>query len=127
MAADLGRKCRGGWAAARGDDDARRVRGDVEEDEIFGEGGGLGEQLAVGREDEGGAVEDELVVAADLVGHDDEGGVATGDGGEHLAAESALAVPEGRRGDVEDEAGMLDAGQGGLAHWRISSSTGSTG
>ena len=91
----------------------------VEEDEIFGEGGGTGCDFAVGGEDDGGAVEDEGVVAADLVDHDDEGTVTASDGGEHVPAKVALAAPEGRGGDVEDDARVDGDGvgqDGPLAH-----------
>ena len=87
----------------------------VEEDYVFGEGGGLRDDFAFGVEDEGGAVEDEGVVAADLVDHDDEGIVAAGEGGEHVLAHLALAAPVGRGGDVEDDAGRrVDVGLGDL-------------
>ncbi len=78
----------------------------VEEDKVFGEGGGLGDEAAVGAEGERGAVEDERIVSADLVAHGDDGVVALGEGAEHLAADGSLALPEGGGGDVEDDAGL---------------------
>src|ERR1035437_3966237 len=96
------RRLYGGWLEVIG----------VEDDEVFAEGCGLGNDFAVGGEGDGGAIEDAGVGSADLVDHGDEGGVAAGDGGEHVAAEVALAAPEGRGGDVEDEAGMDGDGVG---------------
>ena len=56
---------------------------------------------------EGRAIEDEAVVAADLVAHEDGDVVAMGNGGEHLAAHFALGVPEGRRGEVDVDGRIL--------------------
>ena len=64
---------------------------------------GAGEEFAVRADGEAGAVEDERVVAADLVDHDDRNAVALGDGGEHVEADLALVAPVGRGGDVDDK------------------------
>ena len=92
--------------------------GRVEADEVFGEGCGLRDDAAVGAEGERGAVEDERVVAADLVAHGDDGVVALGEGAEHFAADGSLALPEGRGGNVEDDAdgcvGRLILGRAGF-------------
>ena len=75
----------------------------VEVDQIFFEGLALGDDFAGIIQHEAGAVKDQAVIAADLVDHDDRHLVVTGDGGQHLAAEFALAHPKGRGGNVEHE------------------------
>ena len=76
----------------------------VEKGEVFGKGGGLGDDFAPRIEGERGAVEDEGIVAADLVAHGDKGMVLAGEGAEHFAADGSLALPEGGGGNVEDDA-----------------------
>ena len=61
----------------------------------------------LGIEGQRGAVEDEAVVAADLVAHEDGNAVAPGDGGQHLAAHFALGMPERRGREVDVEGGIL--------------------
>ncbi len=75
----------------------------VDEDQVFLKCVGSGEKLSVGADREARAVEDQRVVSADLVDHDDGHMVALGDGREHLEADLALVTPVGRGGDVEDE------------------------
>ena len=52
----------------------------------------MGDEVALGVEDDGGAVKDERVVAADLVDHDDRHMMAFCDGREHLETDLALAL-----------------------------------
>ena len=94
----------------------------VDEDEVLGEAGRAGDDVTFGREHDRGAVEDEAVVAADLVDHEDEGVVMLCDGREHALADLRLALIEGRGGDVEDEARMTVEGRRlrlPLAHERV--------
>jgi hypothetical protein len=79
----------------------------VGHDDVFAESGRLGQQRTVGSEAEGRAVEDQAVVAAHLVGKKDGKPVPHSDGGEHLLANPALAMPEGRGGDVDEQRGLL--------------------
>ena len=65
-----------------------------EKDQVFLEGLGLSDGLAVGAEDETGTVEDEAVISAHLIDHGNGDIFIFGDGGEHVAAELALADPK---------------------------------
>ena len=58
---------------------------------------------AFGVDDDRGAVEEKLVVAADLVHVDERHVVARGDAREEVVARAPLAAVERRRGDVEDD------------------------
>ena len=84
----------------------RRGEG-IENDQVFLKRGGLRNQLSARIQGQRGAVEDEAVVAAHLVGHEHRHAVAAGNGGQHLAADGALGVPEGRGGEVDVHGGML--------------------
>ena len=50
-----------------------------------------------------GAIEDQAVIATDLVHHHNRNAIIAGNGSEHLAAELALAYPEGRRRDIQNK------------------------
>ena len=74
------------------------VRVEVDDAKVFLEVGELGEHPAAGVAREGGTVEYQLVVAADLVDEDERHAVAPGQVGDHVAAIGALVhVPRGRR------------------------------
>jgi hypothetical protein len=75
----------------------------VEQDQVLGEGRGFGGDGAVGEGGEGGAVEDELVIAAGHIDVEVGDAVATSHGGEHLAAEVTFAHVIGRAVDGDDE------------------------
>ncbi len=79
----------------------------IDDDQILFKRGGLGDQFAARIQCQRGAVEDEAVVAAHLVGEKHGDPVASSDGGQHLAADFALGVPEGRRRKVDMNGGML--------------------
>ena len=79
--------------------------GEVDDEEVFLEVFGLGDDVAVGVEDDGVAVEDEFVVAADLVDVDDGHVPAFGLEGEEFVAVFVFAQDEGGGGDVEEEFG----------------------
>jgi len=79
----------------------------VEEDEVFFEGFGLRGDVAVGGEGHAGAVEDERIVAADLVDVDDRPAVLLGDGAKHFDAQGALVDGVGRGGNIQKDAGSL--------------------
>ena len=84
----------------------RRIEG-IDQNQILCKRCGLGDQLTARIECQRGAVEDQAVVAAHLIGEQQGNAVAEGDGREHLAAHGALAVPEGRRREVDVEARLL--------------------
>ena len=86
--------------------DWRGVEG-IDENQILDERSGLCNQLAAPIEREGGAVKDQAVVAAHLIAHQHRNAVAAGHGGQHLAADGALGVPERRRGKVDVQGGLL--------------------
>ena len=79
----------------------------VEEDEVFFKGLGLGGDFAAGGEGDAGAVEDERVVAADLVDIDDRALVVQSDGTEHAEAEEAFVYGERGGGEIDEDAGAL--------------------
>ena len=54
-------------------------------------------------ERDAGAVKQQAVVAAHLVHHHNRPCVAARDGGQHGLARGALAAPEGRSGDIQDQ------------------------
>ena len=89
----------------------RGRRGDgagcVDKHQVLGERGGLRQQMTLRIERQRRAVEDQAVVAAHLVDHDHGDAIAMGDGGQHLAADAALTVPEGRRGEIDVHRGLL--------------------
>ena len=89
-----------------GSGDRRRVER-IDDDQIFFEGGGLRNQFSARIQGQRGAVEDEAVVAAHLVAHEHRDAVAPGNGSQHLAADVALGVPEGRRRQVDVHGGIL--------------------
>ena len=81
----------------------------------LGELRGPGHQLAVGVEHHGGPVEDQLVLAADLVHVDEGAGRIGGPGGEHALARRQ-PVGEVRRGvHVHDQLGTAEALEGDRA------------
>ena len=81
--------------------------GALDHHDVFREGSSLSDERAVGSDAERGAIEDEAVVAADLVADEDRQMMAFGDGREHALAGEDLAVPEGRRGDIEQQRRLL--------------------
>ena len=91
------------------------VDGDVDDDEVLAHRGAAGEQLAAGVEDERVAVEDELVLAADLVHVRDRDVVVGGARGQHALALAGLAGVEGRGVDVDDDRGAGERGVAGGA------------
>ncbi len=62
----------------------------IEIDQVFFEGLRLGKDLTVRADDHAGSVENEAVVASDLVDHGDGDFLIARDGGEHIAAQFAL-------------------------------------
>ena len=72
----------------------QRFRADVVDEQVFFEHLRAGQQLAVRADDHRAAIEDELVLAADLVRVADEDAVVARAAGQHLLAE--LACPRGR-------------------------------
>src|SRR5690606_33171286 len=83
---------RGGGGKTRLDDAA-----------LLGEGGERGAHGAVGRGDEGAAVEDQLVVAADGVAVNDRRAQLAGGVGDELFAQIAFAVVPGAGGKVDHQ------------------------
>ncbi len=96
----------GGGIVVLGDGQDGGIKG-VDDDQVFSEGGGLGNQFPARVQGEGGAVEDEAVVATHLVGHEHGHAVAARDGRQHFAANGALGVPEGGRGQIDVQGGLL--------------------
>ncbi len=97
-------------------------RGCVEQNEVFCKGGGLRGHVTLGREGERGAVEEEAIVAADLVDHGDRNAVTLCEGGEHAAPGGLLAAPEGRCGEVEHDARCATVGRAlrhQALHWIV--------
>ena len=75
----------------------------VEIDQVFLERLRLRDHLSVGRNHQARSVEDQAVVAPDLVHHRDRNFLILCDGRQHVAAQFALAQPKRRRGNVEHE------------------------
>ena len=78
---------------------------EVDDEQVFFEVFGLGDDFALGVEDDGVAVEDEFVVSADLVDVDDGEVPALGLEAEEFVAVFVFAEDEGGGGDVEKEFG----------------------
>ena len=85
----------------------------IEADHVLFERLGLRDDLAVGAEREAGAVEDQAVVAANLVHHGDRHAVMLRDRRQHVLPKFALAQIEGRRRDVQQN---LPAGSNQVLH-----------
>src|SRR6185437_14574362 len=83
------------------------VGGGVENDEIFFERMRAGDEIAFGVEADAGTVENETVVAADLIDVDDGNFVMAREGAEHVGAEVALVEIVGRGGDVNEDVSSL--------------------
>ena len=66
----------------------------IDDHEVFFKRFCLRDEVTVRVYGDGGAIEDEAVVAADLIAHEHGDAVATGNGGQHLAADFALGMPE---------------------------------
>ena len=62
----------------------------VEEDQIFFEGFGAGGDAAVGHEGHAGAIENQAVIAADLIHVHDRDAIFPGDVLQHVVAQRAL-------------------------------------
>ena len=77
----------------------------LEEDEVFFEGAGLGDHRTIRSEHQAGAIEDKLVVPADLIHQHNRRLVMLGDGLQHLQAQLALAHPKRRGRDIQHEVG----------------------
>ncbi len=75
----------------------------IEVDQVFFEGTALRDDVAFRVENDAGAVKDQAVVASDLIDQRDRNFMMARDGGQHVAAQFALADPKGRRGNVEHE------------------------
>src|SRR5580704_7816191 len=75
----------------------------VEVDEIFFEGATLGDHLSFTIKHQAGTVEHETVVASDLVDENHWNLVLARNAGQHVAAKFALANPERRGGNIENE------------------------
>ena len=75
---------------------------------------GLGDELSDGIEGKAGTIEDETVIASDLIDEQDGKMVLAGDAGEHGLAELTLADMERRGRNVEDE---LGAGTDEILDW----------
>ena len=82
-----------------------RLHVEVDHQQVLDELGRAGEQLAVRVEGDGPAVEDQLVLAADLVHVDERAGRVGGAGGEHPLPLGLLALGVGRGVEVEDHLG----------------------
>jgi hypothetical protein len=78
---------------------------DVDDEEILGEGRTGRHEISVGVEDEGRAVEDEFVLAADEVDVAERHHVVRGARSEHPAAELVDAQSVRRSVDVDDQLG----------------------
>ncbi len=87
---------------------------EVGDEEVFFEVFGLGDDVALGVEEDGVAVEDEFVVAADLVDVGDGEVPAASLVGEEFVAVVVFSEYEGGGGDVEEElgAGVGECGDG---------------
>lgn len=81
--------------------------GQIDDAEVFGEGGEAGAEGAGGVADEAAAVEDELVVAADGVDVDDGAAEGAGGVGDEGLADVAFVVVPGARGEVDHEVAFL--------------------
>ena len=75
----------------------------IEIDKIFFERPSLRDDVAFRIEHDAGAIEDQAVIAPDLIDQRDRNLVVACDGNQHVAAQFALADPERRRRDVEHE------------------------
>src|SRR5258708_38886626 len=96
--------------------DVAFARDRVEQDNIFLEGFGLRCDMAVGGESHAGAVENERIVAADLVNVNDRAGMLLGDGAKNFYTQGALVDGVGRGGDIQQDAGsLLDQLSNGVA------------
>ena len=82
-----------------------RLHVEVDHQQVLDELGRAGEQLAVRVEGDGPTVEDQLVLAADLVHVDERAGRVGGAGGEHPLPLGLLALGVGRGVEVEDHLG----------------------
>ena len=86
----------------------------IDEDEIFLERPGLGDELAGGIQCKAGAIKDETVIASNLVDQQNRKTVLAGDAGQHRPAQLTLAHMERRGGNVEDK---LAAGTHQFLDW----------
>ena len=74
----------------------------LEADQVFFKGTTLRDDFSFGVENDAGSVEDQAVVAADLIHHRNRNLVLARDRGQHVAAHFAFADPERRRGNVQN-------------------------
>ena len=65
------------------------------------------DRLSFGVDDDRGAVEEQLVIAADLIYIDKRDAVTRGDAREELISRAPLAAVERRRRDIQDDFGAL--------------------
>ena len=79
----------------------------VKEDEILFERQGLCSHMPVGRNRHARAVENQVVVAADLIDIDNWTPLFLGDGAQHLKAQISLVDGIGRGGKIQQDAGSL--------------------
>src|ERR1700722_5647473 len=75
----------------------------IEVDEIFFEGTSLRDDVAFRVENDARSIEQQAVIAPDLIDHGDWNFVLTSDRRQHVAAQFTLTNPEWRCGDVEHE------------------------